>query len=146
MLMHTRGGTTIVTQQEKSKTKPNNRWTIYFCSLLCSFLSFVEKAYDCDGQFSFPHQTSQVEPNALLLNTFSKSSTCSWKNRQQTASWSLSWSFSPATIDFQNSPSFDFYMARDLSRPLATSSLAWPLGGLKSSLRSLRNSWNLIPR
>ena len=30
MLMHTREGTTIVTQQEKLKTKPDNRWTIYF--------------------------------------------------------------------------------------------------------------------
>ena len=30
VLMHTRGGTTIVTQQEKLKTKPDNRWTIYF--------------------------------------------------------------------------------------------------------------------
>ena len=99
--------------KKETQQQMNN---IYFCSLLCSFLSVVEKAYVCDGQFSFPHQTSQVEPNALLLDTFSKSSTCSWKNRQQTASWSLSWSFSPATIDFQNSPSFDFYMARDLSQ------------------------------
>ena len=30
MLMHTREGKTIVTQQEKLKTKPDNRWTIYF--------------------------------------------------------------------------------------------------------------------
>ena len=30
MLTHTREGRTIVTQQEKLKTKPDNRWTIYF--------------------------------------------------------------------------------------------------------------------
>ena len=58
---------------------------------------------------------SQFEPSPLLLDTFFKSSTLPWKNRQQTASWSFSWSFFPATIDFQNSTSSDFYMARDLS-------------------------------
>ena len=31
-----------------------------------------------------------------------------------------------------------FNMARDEGRPIATSSLAWPLHGLKSSLRSLK--------
>ena len=33
-----------------------------------------------------------------------------------------------------------FNMARDEGRPIATSSLAWPLHGLKSSLRSLKNT------
>ena len=81
-----------MTQQEKSKTKPDNRCSIYFKSLLCSVLSVVEKSLVniCDGQFSFPHRTSQAEPNALLLDTFSKSLTLSRKNRQQTASRSFS--------------------------------------------------------
>ena len=94
--------------------------------------SVVEKAslVICNAQFSFLHRTSQVEPSPLLLDTFFKSSTLPWKNRQQTASWSFSWSCSPATIDFQKSPSSDFYMARDLSR----------------ICRSLRNSWNSISR
>ena len=108
MSMHTRKGTTIVTQQEKLKTKPDNRWTIYFKG---SALFDPFCCLESDGQFSFSHRTSQVEPSQLLLDTFSKSSTLPWKNRQQTASWSFSWSFFPATIDFQNSTSSDFYMA-----------------------------------
>ena len=61
-------------------------------ALLCSILSVVEKAslVICNGQFSFSHRTSQVEPSPLLLDTFFKSSTLPWKNRQQTASWSFS--------------------------------------------------------
>ena len=55
-------------------------------------LSVVEKAslVICNWQFSFSHRTSQVEPSPLLLDTFFKSSTLPWKNRQQTASWSFS--------------------------------------------------------
>ena len=55
MLMHTREGTTIVTQQEKLKTKPDNRWTIYFKGSALFDPSVVEKAslVICDGQFSF---------------------------------------------------------------------------------------------
>ena len=52
MLMHAREGTTIVTQQEKLKAKPHNRWTIYFkgSALLdpfCyqeSFISHLQRA------------------------------------------------------------------------------------------------------
>ena len=83
MLMHTRVGTTIVTQQEKVK-KGNPATDEQFISkaLLCSILSVVEKAslVICNGQFSFSHRTSQVEPSPLLLDTFSKSSTLPWKN------------------------------------------------------------------
>ena len=101
------------------QTKPNKRLTISFKGSALFDFSVVEKAYlvICDGHAvknSFSHQTSQVEPSQLLLNTFSKSSTLPWKNRQQTTSWSFSRSCSPATIDFQKSPSFDFYMARAL--------------------------------
>ena len=126
MLMHTREGTTIVTQQEKVTNETRQQINNLF-QWLCSVRSFsvFEKAslVICDGQFSFSHRTSQVELRPLLLATFSKSSTLPWQNRQHNASRSFSWSFSPPTIDFQNSPSSDFYMARDLS-------LAWPLGRL----------------
>ena len=52
MLMHTREGTTIVTQQEKLKTKPDNRWTIHFKGsalfdpFCCreSFISYLQQA------------------------------------------------------------------------------------------------------
>ena len=41
-------------------------------ALFCSILSVVEKAslVICNGQFSISHQTSQVEPSPLLLDTF----------------------------------------------------------------------------
>ena len=59
MLMYTREGTTV-TQQEKLKTKPDNRWTIkaQIKALLCSILSVVEKAslVICNGPFSFSHR------------------------------------------------------------------------------------------
>ena len=52
MLMHTREGTTIVTQQEKLTTKPDNRWTIHFKGsalfepFCCqeSFISYLQRA------------------------------------------------------------------------------------------------------
>ena len=52
MLMHTREGTTIVTQQEKLKTIPDNRWTIYFKGsalfgpFCCreSFITYLQRA------------------------------------------------------------------------------------------------------
>ena len=145
MLMHTREGTTIVTQQEKLKTKPDNRWTIHFKGsalfdpFCCreSFISYLQ------GQFSFSQRTTPVELSPLLLDTFFKSSTLPWKNQQQTASWSFSWSCSPATIDFQKKSFFLFLYG---AGPVANLSLAWPLRDLKSSLRSLRNLWNSISR
>ena len=101
--------------------KSDNRWTIYFKDsalfhpFCCpeSIITYLRRAV------SFSHRASQVEPSPLLLDTFSKSSTLPWKNWQQTASWSFCWSFSPATIDLQNSPSSDFYMAggNQSSRP-----------------------------
>ena len=90
MLMHTSEGTTIMTQQEKLKTKPDNRFISK--ALLCSILSVVEKAslVICNGQFSFSQRTTQVELSPPLLDTIFKSSTLPWKNRRQTASWSFS--------------------------------------------------------
>ena len=70
MLMHTREGATIVTQQEKLKTKPDNRWIIYFKGSAL-FDPFCCREI-CNGQFSFSHRTSQAEPNPLLLDTFFK--------------------------------------------------------------------------
>ena len=112
--MHNRKGTTIVTQQEKVTNETRQQMNNLF-QRLCSVRSFccreslLSYFFTATGSFHF-------EPSQLLLDTFSKSSTLPWKNRQQNASWSFSWSCSPATIDFQKSPSSDFYMARDLSR------------------------------
>ena len=80
MLMYTREGTTIVTQQEKVKNETRQQFISK--ALNCSILSVVYKALllICDGQFSFSHRASQVEPSLLLLDTFSKSSTLPWKN------------------------------------------------------------------
>ena len=112
MLLHTREGTTIVKQQEKFKKKPDNRWTIYFqgSALFDPFRCRESVIYLQRVVFIFaPDKPSWAKP------TFARYSTLPCKNRQQTASWSFSWSFFPATIDFQNSTSSDFYMARDLS-------------------------------
>ena len=107
MLMHTREGTTIVTQREKVTNETRQQMNkknlkALFCSILC--VVEKESLVITDGQFSFSHRTSRVGPSLLLLDTFSKSSTLPW---QDTASWSFSWSFSPVTIDFQKSPSSD---------------------------------------
>ena len=77
MLMHTKEGTTIVTQQERLKTNPASDEQFTSKVLLCSILSVVEKAslVICNGQFSFSHRTSQVDPSPLLLDTFLKSAT-----------------------------------------------------------------------
>ena len=111
--------------------KLDNRWKIYFkgSALFDPFWCREGSLVICDGQLSFSQRKSQIDPSSLLLDTFSKSSTLPWQNWQHTASWSFSRSFFPATIVFQF-----LYDAG----PLATSSLAWPLRGLKSSLRSLK--------
>ena len=112
-------------------------------SLLAGYVVKKASLVICNGLFLFSHRTSQVEPRPLLLDTVFKSSTLPWKKRQQTASWStwsFSWSLFPATIiDFQNSTSSDFYMARDLSW------LHISLGCF-ALLCSLTNSWHSIPR
>ena len=149
MLTHTREGRAIVTQQEKLETKPDNRWTIYFKGpalfdpFCCreSFIGYLQRAV------FISHRTSQVEPSPLLLDTFFKRSTLPWKNRQQTASWSFSWSFFLATIDFQNSTSSHFYMARDpacdfvsplaASHPKRLAPLAYELVKLDSAVVSI---------
>ena len=145
MLMHTREGTTIVTQQEKLKTKPDNRWTIYFKGsalfdpFCCreSFISYLQRAV------FISHRTSQVELSSLLLDTFFKSSTLPWKNRQQTASWSF---FLKLLSRYNRLSKQSFVRFLYCAGLLVTSPLAWLLRSLKSSLRSLANSWNSIPR
>ena len=118
MLMRTRERKTIITQQEKVKNETRQQMNNLFqrlCSIdpFCCLESIITYLRRADFIFA-PGKPSWAKPT--VLDTFSKSSTLPRKNWQQTASWSFSWSFSPATIDFQNSPSSDFYMARDLSR------------------------------
>ena len=57
MLVHTREGTTIVTQQEKVTNETRQQM-----ALLCSILSVVEKAslLICDWQFSFSHRQAKL--------------------------------------------------------------------------------------
>ena len=76
--MHTRKGTTIVTQQEKVTNETQQQMNNLFRTL-CSVPSLCYR----ESIFHF-------EPSQLLLDTFSKSSTLPWNNRQQTASWSFS--------------------------------------------------------
>ena len=70
MLMHTREGTIIVTQQEKLKTKPDNGWKFISKALLCSIPSAVEKAslVICNGQFFIfaPDKPSWAKPTFTL--------------------------------------------------------------------------------
>ena len=122
-----------MTQQEKLKTKPDNRFISK--ALLCSILSVVEKAslVICNGQFSFSHRTSQVEPSPLLLDTFFKSSTLPWKNRQQTASWSFSWSFFPAKKNFK-AVLRSIFVWRGTSRDFASRLAAKKLAPLANEL------------
>ena len=147
MLMHTREGTTIVTQQEKLKTKPDNRWTIYFkgsalfdpfCCLE-SIITYLRRAV-----FIFaPGKPSSAKPTFTRYHdTFSKSSTLPWKNWQQTASWSFCWSL----VSSYNRLSKQSFVRLYGAGPLATSSLAWLLRGQKSLPSSLRNSLNSILR
>ena len=144
MLMHTREEKTTVTQWEKVKNEIRQQMNNLFqrlCSVRSFLLSRKHHYLFATGSFIFaPGKPSLAKPTSTRY--ISKSSTLPWKNWQQTASWSFCWSFSPATIDFQNSPSSDFYMAG----PLATSSPAWPLRGQKNLPRSLGNWLNSIPR
>ena len=98
------------------KQNPTTEKQFISKALLCSILSVVQKVslFICDRQFLFSQRTRQVEPSPLLLDIFSKSSTLPLQNWQHTASWSFSWSFSPATVDFRKSPSSNFYMTWDL--------------------------------
>ena len=147
MLMHTRKGTTIVTQQEKVTNETRQQMNNLF-QRLCSVRSFLlsRKHHYLFATGSFHFRTGQAklsQAHFYSIQSFSNSSTLPWKNWQQTASWSFSWSFSPTTIDFQNSPSSDFYMAWDLSllrRPPSS------LHAQKSLPHLLRNSLNSIPR
>ena len=144
MLMHTRGGTTIVTQQEKLKTKPDNRWTIYFKGSALSDPFCCRESISSNlrrAVFIFaPDKPSWAK--RTFTRYISKSSTLPWKNRQRTSSWSFSWSFS--SYNRLSKQSFVRFLYG--AGPLATSSLAWPLRGQKSLSRSLRNSLNSIPR
>ena len=141
MLMHTRKGTTIVTQQEKLKTKPDNRWTIYikgsalfdpFCCLE-SIITYLRWAV-----FIFalgkPSWAKPTFKQFLKVRHF------------------------PGEIDNKPLPGVLKLLSRynRLSKQsfvrflygaghLATSSLAWLLCGQKSLSRSLRNLLNSIP-
>ena len=146
MLMHSREGTTIVTQQEKLKTIPDNRWTIYFKGsalfgpFCCreSFITYLQRAV-----FIFvPDKPSWATPTFSRRYIFWKFDTSPEKS---TTNRSLE--FFLKLVSRYNRLSKQYFI-RFLycAGPLVTSSLACLLRGLKSSLRSLTNSWNSIPR
>ena len=145
MLTHTREETKIVTQQEKLKTKPNNRWTIYFkgsalCDPFCfreSFISYLQRVV-----FIFaPNKPSWAEPTCTryIFYKFDTSLENSTANRFLEFFLKLFSRYNRISKQ---------YFVRFLYGvgPLVTLSLAWLLRGLKSSLCSLMNSRNSIPR
>ena len=145
MLMHTREGTTIVTQQEKLKTKPDNRWTIYFKGsalfdpFCCreSFISYLQQVI-----FIFtPDKPSWAKP------TFTRFLFWKFDTSLETSTTNRFLEFFLKLLSRYNRLSKQYFV-RFLygAGPLVTSSLAWLLRGLKSSLRSLTNSWHSIPR
>ena len=90
-------------------------------TLLCLILTVVEKAsyiVICDGQFSFSQRTSQVKPSPLLLDTFPKSSTLPWQNRQHTASWSFP-TLAKKFVNLDSAGSFNGFFFRSFSHLLA---------------------------
>ena len=145
MLMHTREGTTIVTQQEKLKTKLDNRLTIYF------------KGFAMFDPFCCRESVISYLQWAVFIFALDKPS---WAKPTFTRYISLKVRHFPGKVDNKPLPgvfleaSFRYnrrskqYFIRFLygAGPLVTSSLAWLLRSLKSSLRSLTNSWNSIPR
>ena len=145
MLMHTREGTTIVTQQEKLKAKPDNRWTIYFKGsalfdpFCCreSVITYLQRAV-----FIFaPVKPSWAKPTftRYIFSKFDTSLEKSTTNRFLEFFLKLLFHYNRLSKQ---------YFVRFLygAGPLVTLSLAWPLRGLKSSLCSLANSWNSISR
>ena len=82
MLMHTREGTTIVTQQEKIKNETRQQFiSKALLGIVRSFLLSRKHHYlFARGSFHFRTGQAKSEPSPLLLDTFSKSSTLPWKN------------------------------------------------------------------
>ena len=170
MLIHTRKGTTIVTQQEKVTYKTRQEMNNLF-QRLCSVRSFstsfpgfsptrpTERTRRAGRREPwergwilllsrkhlqlFATGSFHFEPSQLLLDKFAKSSTLPWKNRQQTASWSV---FLKLLSRYNRLSKTSFVRCLYGAGPVANLSLAWPPRGVKSSLRLLRNSWNSISR
>ena len=138
MLMHTREGTTIVTQRKRLQTKPDNRWTIYFKSpvlfdpFCCRerIISYLRRAV-----FIFaPNKPSWAKPT-FTRYIFSKFDT-------SLARYRFLEFFLKLLPRYNRLSKNSFVRFLYGAGPLPTSSLTWPLRGLKSSLHSLRNSWN----
>ena len=143
--LHTREGTTIVTLQEKLKTKPDNRWTIYFKGsapfdpFCCreSFVRYLQRAL-----FIFaPVKLSWAKPTftRYIFYKFNTSLEKSAANHFPEFFLKLLSSYNRLSKQ---------YFVRFLwgAGPIVTLSLPWLLRGLKSSLRALMNTLNSIPR
>ena len=163
--MYIREGTAIVTQQEKVPNGTRQQMNNLFqrlCSvslrrrrskplyrrvrgaaatqaMLFSILSVVEKGslVICDRKFSFSHRTSRVEPSPLLRDNFLKDPDFPGKiDNIPLPGVSLEVSL-PLQYRLSKKSLVRFLYG---AGPLATSSLTWPLCGLKRSLLSQRNS------
>ena len=148
MLMRTRERKTIVTQQEKVKNETRQQMNNLFqrlCSIdpFCCLESIITYLRRADFIFA-PGKPSWAKPT--VLDTFSKSSTLPRKNWQQTASWSFSCSFSPATIAFKTvlrpifiwrGTSRDLIARSTASRPKKLAPLAKKLVKLDSAVASI---------
>ena len=145
MLMYTREGTTIVTQQEKVKNEIRQQMNYLFQRLFSvwSFLLSREHHYlfamgcfhFCTGQaklsqahfysihfYKVRHFPGKID-NKLLLGVFLE------------ASFPLQYTFKT-----------ELHPILYGAGPLMTTSLTWLLCGLKCSLCVLTNSWNSIPQ
>ena len=146
MLIHTREGTTIVTQQEKVKKETRQQMNNLF-QRLCSVRSFLlsRKHHYSFATCSFHFRTGQAKLNQANVYSIHF----------------LKVRYFPGKIDSKPLPGV--FLETSLARynrlskqsfvrflhgagPLATSSLAWPLRDQKNLCRSLRNSLNSIPR
>ena len=112
VLMHTRKGTTIVTQQEKVTNETQQQMN----NLLRTFCS-VRSSCCRESIFSYLRLAVFIlsQANFYSIN-FLKVRHFPGKIANKPLPGVFSWSCSPATIDFQKRPSSDVYMARDLSR------------------------------
>ena len=122
MLMHTRRGTTIVTQQEtvtnETRQQMNN------IQRLCSVQSFCCR----ESIFSYLWRTVFILRQAIFYSIhFLKDRHFPGKiDNKPLPVVFLEATLLISTTDFQKSPSSDFYMARDLSRIVACLAASQP--------------------
>ena len=133
---------------KRLKWKPGNPATdeqFISKALLCSILSVIQKLL-ATGSFHFRSGQAKLSQANFYSIHFLKVRYFPGKTDNKPTNRFLefhSCSFYPATINFQNSPSSDLYMARDLSRLRRSPDR---FAAKKACPRSLTTSLNSIPR